>query len=114
MKKSLALALLLVFVLASFAFAVPKVVWFVFTPKPDMKFSSVFVSGEFNGWKPAAPGWQMWKANATQWAFKAMLEPGKYQYKYVMDGTTWVQDEHNPLKQDDGVSGAFNSIKVVQ
>ncbi len=58
-------------------------------PAPEAK--EVAILGEFNNWN-VAEGVQMKKAKGT---FKAVveLEAGKeYQFRYLVDGETWVND----------------------
>jgi hypothetical protein len=40
------------------------------------------------------------------------LPPGRYEYKFVIDGVTWKEDPNNPQRVDDGFSG-FNSLLIV-
>ena len=37
------------------------------------------------------------------------LSLGRYAYKFVLDGTRWLDDPANPAKVHDGVGG-FNSV----
>ncbi len=46
---------------------------------------------------------------STSWSVELELEPGVYQYKFIVDGTTWVHDENNPNTADDGYNGV-NSV----
>jgi 1,4-alpha-glucan branching enzyme len=66
----------------------PKTVKTVFTLKaPAAK--QVLVCGEFNGWQPeAAPMTR--RADGT-WETSLALHPGRYQYKFVVDGN-WIHD----------------------
>lgn len=66
----------------------PKTVSAVFTLKaPEAK--QVLVCGEFNGWQPeAAPLTR--RADGT-WETSLTLRPGRYQYKFVVDGN-WIHD----------------------
>jgi len=45
------------------------------------------------------------------WTLTITLDPGTYQYKFVVDGT-WTVDPKNPNRVDDG-QGGLNSVLVV-
>ena len=73
----------------------------------------VLVSGGFNGWGDSA-------ATATPmadedgdgvWEAQLVLEPGTYQYKFIVDGV-WTVDPSNPNRTDDN-EGGFNNVLVV-
>ena len=49
---------------------------------------AVFVAGDFNGWDPLAD--RMVKRNGT-FCKRIRLEPGEYQFKFVVDGE-WMAD----------------------
>jgi hypothetical protein len=60
---------------------------------------AVVVAGSFNGWATtaAAGAWPMEKApGTTKWFVKHALDAGSYEYKFVLDGTTWIADPTNP------------------
>lgn len=40
------------------------------------------------------------------------LKPGRYVYKFIVDGE-WMTDPAHPLKEDDG-GGNINSVVVVE
>ena len=63
------------------------------------------ISGSFNNWSTSQIPMLR---TSTGWFVKLKLEPGKYQYKYILDGK-WVSDPYNQLKQDD-LNGDFNSV----
>lgn len=46
------------------------------------------------------------------WSLVQPLEPGRYQYKFVVDGNTWITDPNNPDTAGDG--GFTNSLLVVK
>ena len=45
---------------------------------------AVFLAGSFNDWSPTAT--PMKKANDGQWSASLPLDPGRYEYKFVVDG----------------------------
>lgn len=68
--------------------------------------SSVFVVGDFNGWKP--PGIKMERVDCG-WTTQAPGIPiGEYSYKFIVDGG-WDIDPNNVMK-DGGSYGSENSI----
>ena len=69
---------------------------------PDAK--AVFLAGDFNGWGRTP----MEKNDEGFWETVLQLQPGRYEYKYVVDGE-WIPDPDNPV-----VSGGYqNSVIIV-
>jgi 1,4-alpha-glucan branching enzyme len=72
--------------------------------------SKVFVAGAFNDWDPTAKQ-LLDKKSEGLYTATINLEPGSYQYKFVIDGiwcadpecTDWVHNDH----------GTLNSVKNV-
>ncbi len=69
--------------------ATKKAVTFTLRAEPGKK---VFLAGTFNGWDPAAK--QMAEKKGV-YSTSLRLEPGKYEYKFVVDGT-WCADTECP------------------
>jgi CubicO group peptidase (beta-lactamase class C family) len=67
----------------------------------------VNLAGSFNDWKPGAL--VCGKENA-EWVCRVNLEPGKYFYKFIVDGD-WIIDPANPVTEGDG-NGNTNSVLV--
>jgi 1,4-alpha-glucan branching enzyme len=65
----------------------------------------VFLSGSFNSWSTERTPMQ---ACDSGWVVSLKLKPGKYSYKYIIDGT-WTQDSYNKLSEPDN-NGNYNSI----
>jgi 1,4-alpha-glucan branching enzyme len=61
---------------------------------PDAK--EVFISGDFNGWSQD-PQCRM-QAHNGRWLRTFNLSPGRYHYRFVVDGR-WLEDPENPLKE---------------
>ena len=78
-----------------------------FRVKPSEQKRRVFLAGEFNGWDPSP----MRRQKDGSFAATLELEPGQYQYKFLLD-EDWVHDTEVP-----GVVincfGTFNSVAVV-
>lgn len=72
---------------------------------------SVHLVGDFNAWSPGADA--MTDTNADgEWTLFYPLQPGRYAYKFVIDGKRWISDPANPAHEPDGF-GDLNSIVVV-
>ncbi len=75
--------------------------------------ASVNLAGEFNSWNPSDAGYALKKEGAV-WSIVVPLQPGKYQYKFVLEGgAKWKEDPSNKDTADDG-HGGLNSIVTVQ
>ncbi|MDD5772521.1 MAG: glycogen-binding domain-containing protein [bacterium] len=74
---------------------------------PDAK--EVLLTGDFNSWKEA--GLKMEKGNNGEWSTEVNLEPGRYEYKFIVDGQWWT-DPLNTSTVTNSV-GSLNSLKEV-
>ncbi len=82
-------------------------VTFVLNNFKDAK--EVVLSGSFNNWRTSE---LYMKRNAQgAWELSIPLPPGKYLYKFIVDGY-WKQDPRNELKEHDGWNG-HNSVLFV-
>ncbi len=70
---------------------------------PEAK--NVIVTGSFNGWNPE--GYRMVR-QAGKWILPLYLNPGKYTYKFVIDGK-WILDPANKLYEQNEY-GTNNSV----
>lgn len=70
----------------------------------------VYLAGEFNSWNPRALPMQ--RDSSGMWIVELQLEPGVYQYKFVIDGIDWREDPNNPYKVDDNFGG-YNSVLTI-
>ncbi|MEN3043758.1 MAG: glycogen-binding domain-containing protein [Candidatus Hydrothermales bacterium] len=59
---------------------------------PDAR--SVFLAGDFTDWEKGA---LKMEKRGDFWEIEVDLEPGRYEYKFIVDGS-WVNDPENPLK----------------
>ncbi|MFO0550204.1 MAG: DUF1588 domain-containing protein [Polyangiaceae bacterium] len=81
-------------------------------PASANQYTSVVVSGSFNGWASTATAgaWPMtWEPSVGAWVAKHEVTNGDYSYKFVIDGATWLADPSNPSTEPDGFGG-FNSL----
>jgi hypothetical protein len=65
----------------------------------------VVLSGTFNNWSTLQMPMQK---TDSGWVYQIRLLPGKYQYKYIIDGR-WTRDPFNRQKEDDQ-QGDYNSV----
>lgn len=70
----------------------------------------VTIAGEFNDWNPLAR--PLKKDRGGLWKIALRLEPGSYQYKFVINGERWEEDPLN-LHRVYNEHGTFNSIRKV-
>ncbi len=71
---------------------------------------SVFVAGTFNNWSTSA--WEMEYYNGV-WVYVAELQPGVYEYKYVVNGTDWYEDPESPDYVPDPYGGRNSKFELV-
>ncbi|MHB8636514.1 MAG: alpha amylase N-terminal ig-like domain-containing protein [Fimbriimonadaceae bacterium] len=69
--------------------------------------SSVAVAGTFNGWNKDATPMQR-AGDGRTWSRVVELEPGKVEYKFVLNGQTWVTDPAGKAENDG--TGNTNSV----
>lgn len=65
----------------------------------------VIVTGSFNGWR--TDGYRM-KKTTTGWIFPVFLDPGRYTYKFRVEGE-WITDPDNKLYEENEY-GTGNSV----
>jgi hypothetical protein len=70
---------------------------------------AVFLAGDFNGWNATAD--PLTKGSDGTWSVTVALDPGSYEYKFVVDDQ-WREDPDNPDKKDDPFGGS-NSVVTV-
>jgi serine protease AprX len=78
----------------------------------DDSASRVALVGSFNEWDAERTFFR--KDQAGIW--RARIEvpsSGRYHYKFVIDGTRWIEDPGNVMKEADGFGG-YNSLFVVE
>ncbi|MEW6087884.1 MAG: helix-turn-helix domain-containing protein [bacterium] len=71
--------------------------------------NEVLLIGDFNSWN--APGIPLKKSKNGIWKIDLDLMPGKYEYKFIIDGK-WVNDPVNP-KTIINSYGTHNSVKEI-
>lgn len=66
----------------------------------------VVLSGTFNNWSTRK---QPMRKTSEGWTCRVHLKPGKYLYKYIVDGQ-WVPDPVNNLEEYDGQGGLNSAV----
>ena len=84
-----------------------KAVVFKYTA-PQAKL--VNVSGNFNNWNPNAI--QAKKDPKGNWSVSVSLNPGRYEYKFVVDGS-WFNDPSSKERVPNAI-GSTNDVLVVK
>jgi anti-sigma factor RsiW len=72
---------------------------------------TVQAAGDFNGWNPARTPLEQVSSGA--WTVTIPLEPGRYEYMFVIDGQQWIADPFAVEHNDDGF-GARNAVLEVR
>jgi Glycogen recognition site of AMP-activated protein kinase len=73
--------------------------------------SSVWLTGSFIAWggDPGAGAALLVKGADDVWTVVKTMDAGSHQYKFIVDGTSWIADPANPNFIDDGFGGR-NSV----
>lgn len=85
---------------------------FTFRAPAGQTVSSVSVAGSFNEWKTTAL--PMTKQADGTWKATLKLDPGTYQYKFVINGDVWVQNMCNDPTWGDPAKGGKVDPNVVR
>ena len=81
----------------------------VFRLKGHSDARVVAVAGTFNNWNQSQ---MLFGKEGDGWVCRIDLAPGKYTYKFIIDGD-WILDPDNPTTEDDE-RGFTNSVLVVK
>jgi hypothetical protein len=93
----------------------------VVLPPPSLKGNTTFklkgyagaqvvvLAGSFNNWKESE---LLFAREGDEWVCRTDLAPGKYTYKFIVDGN-WLIDPANPNTEEDEY-GNLNSVLVVE
>ena len=72
---------------------------------------SVGLVGDFNGWNTESDVLTL--GDDGVYALDVALAPGRYHYKYVLDGKEYISDPGNPLNETDGYGGTNSIMEVL-
>ncbi|MEW6731814.1 MAG: S8 family serine peptidase [Acidobacteriota bacterium] len=74
----------------------------------DEQATSVSLASDFNDWDISSMPFH--KGTEGLWEITVPApSPGRYRYKYVLDGSRWIDDPGNGMREPDGFNG-FNSV----
>lgn len=73
---------------------------------------TVAIAGEFNGWNADAQVLKKQKDGSYKTTVELPVS-GEYQYRYILDGTTWANDWAADKYVANGVSADENSVVVL-
>ena len=76
---------------------------------PAFAAREVMLAGDFNNWDPNAS--PMRKGPDGVWHLNVLLEPGRHEYRFVVDGT-WQDDPYAQQKTTNNMGGD-NCVKYV-
>jgi hypothetical protein len=82
---------------------------FTFTLNQFADAKNVIVTGSFNGWNEDS--YKMIQKDGA-WTYQVFLKPGKYTYKFIVDGK-WLIDPANDVWEDNTV-GTGNSVLWIE
>ncbi|MGM0420288.1 MAG: alpha amylase N-terminal ig-like domain-containing protein [Bacillota bacterium] len=82
-----------------------------FSYEPPIAVDEVFLAGEFNDWNPQDTLMTDEDGDGV-YTVTVYLEPGEYQYKFVIDGTNWQTPEDADDYAPDGFGGQ-NAVIIV-
>lgn len=72
--------------------------------------NGVYLVGDFNHWKMDDTS-RLWDAGEGLWQKRLLLTPGRYRYKFVVDGK-WVPDPGNKLAEPNPYGGIDSVIEI--
>lgn len=88
------------------AFGIQATISHTFVYDAPGELQSVHVAGTFNNWSNSADPMKL--EGTRQWRLTKALPAGMHQYKFVLNGSTWITDPRSKKDVDDG-NGNTNS-----
>lgn len=85
--------------------AAPSIEFMLFAPEAQ----EVHLVGDFNEWSGAE--YRMRRFKDGTWKKKVKLKPGRYEYRFMVDGNWWT-DPKNPQRQQNAF-GSDNSVVTI-
>jgi diguanylate cyclase (GGDEF)-like protein len=80
--------------------------------RPGRSVTSVALVGNFNNWDKDYDF--MYPVNQSDYEFVISLNPGVYQYKFVIDGTEWIPDPRCPERCPDTMGGDNSVLRIAR
>lgn len=81
-----------------------------FMYRADKPLNSVNLAGSFNNWNNGANPMKL-DTDGRTWRLRMDMKPGRYHYKFVLNGTDWITDPQ--AKSEDDGNGNQNSILLI-
>lgn len=75
---------------------------------PDAE--GVYLVGDFNGWRIDDES-RLWNSGRGVWQKRMALSPGRYRYKFVIDGN-WIPDPTNELAEPNPFGGIDSILEI--
>ena len=72
--------------------------------------AGVYLVGDFNGWRISEES-KLWDCGKGTWQKRVALPPGRYRYKFVIDGT-WIPDPANALAEPNPYGGVDSILEI--
>ena len=83
-----------------------------FNYQPPGRVKKIYLAGNFNGWNPSNNDYLLSDEDGDGiYSITIELEPGTYQYKFVID-SRWTKDPHAPGSHPDGFGGQNGKFEV--
>lgn len=83
-----------------------------FNYQPAGRVKKIYLAGNFNGWNPSNDEYLLSDEDGDGiYSITINLEPGTYQYKFVID-SRWTKDPHAPGSHPDGFGGQNGKFEV--
>jgi hypothetical protein len=83
-----------------------------FNFQPQGRVKKIYLAGNFNGWNPSNDDYLLADEDGDGiYSITINLEPGTYQYKFVID-SRWTKDPNAPGSHPDGFGGQNGKFEV--
>jgi hypothetical protein len=83
-----------------------------FNFQPQGRVKKIYLAGNFNGWNPSNDDYLLSDEDGDGiYSITINLEPGTYQYKFVID-SRWTKDPNAPGSHPDGFGGQNGKFEV--
>lgn len=83
-----------------------------FNFQPQGRVKKIYLAGNFNGWNPGNDDYLLSDEDGDGiYSITIKLEPGTYQYKFVID-SRWTKDPNSPAAHPDGFGGQNGKFEV--
>lgn len=84
---------------------------FFYIPAAGTTPTKVFLMGSFNGWTPDDEEMQLKAGSDGRWSVTVKIDPGRHEYKFVIDGKQ-LPDKTSKEVENDGVGSIKSYVTV--